>query len=580
MSDRMYSRGPDAEGLWISSSRDIGLAHRRLSIIDLSDAAVQPMTDGSSGYQIVFNGEIYNFRELREELQRSGVRFNSLSDTEVILRLYMHLGNEAFGKLRGMYAISIWNPKDRSLVLARDPYGIKPLYYSLSKGIFRFASQVKALKGLSGGPSDPAPAGHVGFFLLGSVPEPWTLHSEILALKPGHLMTVSEAGLIGPTKFANVTDVLLSALQESTPSSREEALSILKNSLEDSVIQHLTSDVPIAVFLSGGLDSSYIAEVGSRYNEKIMAVTIGFRDFVGTSQDETGDAERFAKRIGIRHHCSIIEKNRFLENFDSIIESMDQPSIDGINTWFVANQTKNAGFKVALSGVGGDELLASYNTFKRIPAIKRWYKIAFGSQAREGRSEMMTFLVRIFGKKKYLSLFEYGGSLESVYFMTRSLFHHSEITPLLTPGQIIEGLAKLKLMESMREFSALPESQSSRISISAAQRLAITSLESGWYLRNQLLRDADWAGMANSVEIRTPFVDFFLLRRVVSQIRSFPDLTKNEVLLSASSRLSKFYSPRPKTGFTVPVYKWLADNKKYRDYDLKGWATLVYSRFA
>ena len=255
--DAMAARGPDGLGLWLSPRNDAGLGHRRLAIIDLSEAAAQPMTSSDGRYVIVFNGEIYNYRDLRADLERQGHGLRSHSDTEVLLALYARDGTAMFPKLRGMYAFAIWDERERHLLLARDPYGIKPLYYSEHRGVLRFASQVKALEAAGTVPLDLDPAGLVGFLLWGSVPEPLTLRRSIRALPAGHFVEVKEGRVLPPRAHFRFED---------PPPT--EGIDVIA-ALDDSIRAHLVSDVPVGVFLSAGLDSALITALMRRHRGRL-----------------------------------------------------------------------------------------------------------------------------------------------------------------------------------------------------------------------------------------------------------------------------------------------------------------------
>src|SRR5712692_1227746 len=368
--DAMRLRGPDGSGAWWTKDRRCGLGHRRLAIIDLSGRASQPMTSEDGCSVVVFNGEIYNYPELRVELEAEGARFRTTSDTEALLHLYARRGAEMVHRLRGMFAFAIWDEARRGLFLARDPYGIKPLYTANDGWTFRFASQVKAL--LAGGyvSRDPEPAGLVGFHLFGSVPEPFTLYRDVRALPAGHTQWVDAAGPREPKPFTNFAEVLSSGASNPTPAA--ELPERVRAGVLDSVRAHLLADVEVGIFLSAGVDSGALLglmrDVGQR---EIRAITLAFEEFRGTSEDEAPLSARVCEHYGARHIVKRLSKREFFEDLPAILEAMDQPSIDGVNTWFVAKAAKEAGLKVALSGLGGDELLGGYPSFLDLPRWRR-----------------------------------------------------------------------------------------------------------------------------------------------------------------------------------------------------------------
>src|SRR5947199_7685080 len=279
--EAMLARGPDGAGLWMSADERTGLAHRRLAIIDLSDAGAQPMATADARLHITFNGEIYNYRELRRELEARGYRFQSNFDTEVLLHLYADRGADMVHAVRGMYAFAIWDEREKDLFLARDPFGIKPLYYADNGEVLRFASQVKAL--LKGGAVDtaPEPAGSVGFLVWGSVPEPYTLYKGIRSLPAGAYVRATRAGRVSITRFFDIGDEFRRA-ECAQSASVLNAWEILKEASADTVRHHLVSDVPVGLFLSAGLDSTTMAGLASmQANTTLNAITLGFREFDG-----------------------------------------------------------------------------------------------------------------------------------------------------------------------------------------------------------------------------------------------------------------------------------------------------------
>jgi len=365
----MTARGPDGEGHWTSDDGRVGLAHRRLAIIDLSDAGAQPMVyrpGGAAGpaYHITYNGEIYNFRALRAELEAEGARFQSESDTEVLLHLYHRDGAGMVERLRGMFALAIWDEARRGMLLARDPFGIKPLYYADDGRSLRIASQVKALHAGGRAGSGVNAAGHVGFFLMGVVPEPHTLYADIKALPAGSTLWVDENGPAAPRRYYD-----LAARLRQPP---EITATDLREALLDSVRHHFVSDVEVGVFLSAGLDSTTLTGLASEIKgAELRTLTLAFDEYTGTAQDEAPLARRVADLYGTRHHEVRLQADEFAAERDNLLTAMDQPTVDGVNVYFVARAAAQAGLKVVLSGTGGDELFAGYNVFERVPATHR-----------------------------------------------------------------------------------------------------------------------------------------------------------------------------------------------------------------
>jgi len=549
--DAMRSRGPDGSGAWWSVDRRCGLGHRRLSIIDLSDRASQPMTSEDGGLVVVFNGEIYNYPELRVELEAEGVRFRTTSDTEVLLHLYTRYGAEMVLRLRGMYAFGIWDTARRGLFLARDPYGIKPLYTANDGRTFRFASQVKALLAAGHVSRDPEPAGIVGFHLYGSVPEPFTLYRDVRSLPAGHTQWVDAAGAREPKSFANIAEVLAIGAEKPIPVA--ELSELVRTGVFDSVRAHLLADVEVGVFLSAGVDSGALLglmrDAGQR---EIRAITLAFDEFLGTPEDETPLAAHVCEQYGARHIVRRLSEQEFFGDLPAILEAMDQPSIDGVNTWFVSKAAKEAGLKVVISGLGGDELLGGYPSFSDLPRWRRHFGLlaaipGLGLLARKFIGRLAPGFSRL--RPKALGILELSGSWAGTYLLRRGLFLPHELPEVMDPEIAREGLRQLK---PLRRLSAIltpdPISDNARV----------CALESAHYMRNQLLRDTDWAGMAHSLEIRVPLVDFTLLATLA---RAIPGLTpgagKAALAKAPTSPLPSEIVTRAKTGFNVPTGAWM-----------------------
>jgi len=551
--DAMIARGPDGAGEYWSADGRLGLGHRRLAILDLSDRGAQPMASASGRYRVVFNGEIYNFPDLRRGLEEQGIGFGSRSDTEVLLYLYERHGERMVEHLRGMYAFSIWDETAQTLFLARDPYGIKPLYVADDGWTFRFASQVKAL--LAGGriPREAEPAGVVGFHLWGSVPEPFTLYRGIRALPAGHTQLVDRGGPHPPRPFASVSGLLGQGAGQVLPSG--DPADLLRPALLDSVRAHLLADVEVGLFLSSGIDSGAILGLmRDAGQEKITAITLAFDEFRGTGDDETSGAAEMAARYGARHVMRHVDEAEFHGDLPAILAAMDQPTIDGINTWFIAKAAREAGLKVALSGVGGDELLAGYPSFTDIP---RWAALLRLPSAVPGLPTLFRSAVAALAPTrmppKAAGLLHYGGSWHGAFFLRRALLLPFELDEVLDPDTIAEGLRRL---DPLGQVAAADPVRSG----SASTRIA--AMESSFYLRNQLLRDVDWAGMAHSIEIRTPLVDSELLRRVAPLTARFSGRAgKLALARSPSLPLPDRLMQKSKTGFSIPSSTWLMAGK-------------------
>lgn len=548
--DRMISRGSDGAGLWLSPNRRVGLAHRRLAIIDLTDAGAQPMKSGDGRYIITFNGEIYNYKSLREKLFNAGYQFKSHCDTEVLLHLYDFRGADMVRDLRGMFAFAIWDNQKKDLFLARDPNGIKPLYYANEGGSFRFASGVKAL--LAGGAisREPDRAGQAGFYLTGSVPEPFTTFRAIRSLPAGTSLRITPRGAGAPNSYQTIANIYHEAAREIFVSGQADRFERARTALLDSVRSHLVADVPVGAFLSAGVDAgALVGLMRDAGADNIQTVTLAFEEFRGRHDDEAPLAAEIAAHYQTQHSTRLISADEFRGDLPKIIDAMDQPSTDGINSWFVSKAAREVGLKVAISGLGGDELVGGYPSFSDIP---RWRQRVRPLSRMPGLGVALRKLGPIcFGSRvspKAFGLIEYGGTTAGAYFLRRGLFMPWELGAVMGRGASREGLASLNLLDHIKQH--IPPGP-------VGDFAKIATLESSLYMRNQLLRDTDWASMAHSLEVRVPLVDVPLLRAMVPLTRQAPG-NEGKALLAAAPRtpLPKAILERRKTGFAIPVGRW------------------------
>jgi len=557
--DAMTARGPDGHGLYRDPEGRLLLGHRRLSIIDLSEAAAQPMTSEGGDAVIVFNGEIYNYRQLREEL-RPNAGFRTESDTEVLLQLYRTEGIDGMRRLRGMFAFALWDRESCVLTLARDPHGIKPLYYCDEGGTFRFASSVRAL--VRGGrvSRDVDPEGVLGFLAWGSVPEPATLFRRVRSLPAGCTLQVKEGEVGSPRRYWSVAEVYATRAEPLPPSEVDRQV---EAQVRDSVRLHLVADVPVGAFLSGGLDSAVLVGLASRaHPEPIRTVTLGFGEFRGRAEDEAPDAEEVARHFGTRHTTLTVSWDDVRSAMDCFLSAMDQPSVDGLNVYWVSWAVKQAGLKVALSGLGGDELFGTYPSYRSYPRLRR---VGFLGRL-PGADLALAGLGRIMKRRR--EKIRYLGRAvarpATTYHLLRGLFTPREIRQLLSPdlwqAGRVEAVIDRPVTEALQPRPAGPWAE-------------VATAEQSLYMRNQLLRDADWASMAHSLEVRVPLVSAHLTESL------------GPVLAAWRGRLGKLplgRAPRPalpphllhrrKTGFTLPLQRWVgSDHERGRALELPGW---------
>jgi len=563
MSRHMIRRGPDGEGTWLEASGKVGFVHRRLSIIDVSERAAQPMQTEDGRLVVTFNGEIYNYRELRDDLVARGYRFRTTSDTEVLLHLYDALGPAMVERLRGMFAFALFDTLNRSLFLARDGYGIKPLYYADDGAGITFASQVKSLLASGRIRREIDPAGVVGFHLLGSVPEPFTWCRSIKALPAGTTLIVVEGGAPKQAAYFSVAKTFAEAEAAGGTdwkNDRSAGVNAIHASLADSVRHHLVADVPVGLFLSAGVDSGALLGLMRDATDGIIeTVTLGFDEFEGAQEDEAPLAARVAERYGARHSRRGVSRQEFLDDLPAILDAMDQPSIDGLNTWFVSKAAREKGLKVAISGLGGDELFAGYPSFRDVPrAINSLGRIGNRPNGSSWLSPMVSGAERLLGNKldpKVAALIRYGGNYPGAYLVRRGVFMPEEISDILdekTARDGLEALAPLALIGgSLDNGPATPYGR-------------VATLEAQFYMRNQLLRDTDWSSMAHSLEVRVPLVDTHLLREVVPILAAGEAAKHGKAALASAPNtpLPKEIRSRAKTGFTTPIANWLKSDHR------------------
>lgn len=573
MTTSMYRRGPDAEGIWPAPG--VVLGHRRLAILDLDARSNQPMVSKDGRHVIVFNGEIYNFRELRTALAADGVRFRTTSDTEVLLTLFAREGERMLLRLRGMFAFAIWSTQTRELFLARDPYGIKPLYYMHTTQGLLFASQVKTLLASGWVSKEPEPAGLAGFYLWGSVPEPWTLYRNVFALPAGHWLRVRNGVMEAPVCWYDIRQHWRGQRRLPSPSSgplhhllsegngKEKQLSAacswkesqhlqeqVRQEARDSVRAHLVADVPVSVFLSGGIDSGTVAGLAAELGAQVEGITIGFEEFAGSYDDEVPVARSIAAHYGLMHYVRRVTRAEFEQDLPSILDAMDQPSVDGINTWFASKAAAERGYKVVLSGVGGDELFCGYPSFRQIPRMAALGRLASAIPGVRGSLRpTCAWLARRSAQPKFGAIPDFLDSVEGNYFLRRSLFLPGELPSLMGKDLAHEGLARL---------GGTPPGMAWANARDGAT--AVGLLESTHYLRNQLLRDSDWASMGHSLELRTPLVDVKLLEALGPYVSRFASgIGKTMLARSPEPPLPDAVIRRRKIGFGLPMAQWLSE---------------------
>jgi asparagine synthase (glutamine-hydrolysing) len=571
MTAALRHRGPDEDGFLVNDPRAPGLAlgMRRLSIIDLPGGH-QPAWNEAKDVAVIYNGEIYNYRELRERLTSLGHTFSTQSDTEVLVHAWEEWGEDCLPELRGMFAFALLDLRKRYatsplLFLARDPLGIKPLYYTQTADGFLFASEVRALlaRGDAGVSKEISPDALTAYLLFGSVSEPVTLLEGVFSLPPGHRMLLYVPERRRTPRARPWWDLMRSpaARDPRKPRTFEAAAARVRPLLEDAVRAHLIADVPVGLFLSSGMDSGAIAAIAGKLKPNIWSFTLSFP---GTSYDEAPLARAVAKACGTQHREIALDGDGMLGRLDEAIGALDQPTMDGINTYFVSWAAREVGLKVALSGLGGDELFAGYRTFENVPRLERLIRTAWFAPApvRRALAPILRTLIgnraSSDGARKVIDAWIAPDALPHPYFFTRTLFPVAELPRLIEPrfrpstvnadGVTLEPtwVGRLERMsDTARKLEPIA---------------AISWLEMRSYMVNTLLRDTDSVSMGQSLEVRVPLLDTPLVEFVSTlpdAARQRPGTQKALLAEAIGDVLPKQVLAQRKRTFTLPWKEWL-----------------------
>ncbi len=548
-------RGPDDSGtVTLRNSTagevEIGLGNRRLAILDLSPLAHQPMHDPETGNWIVYNGEIYNFRDVRKELESAGATFVSHSDTEVVLKAYARWGEACLGKFRGMFAFAIWDARQHRLFLARDPMGIKPLYYAQAGACFLFASEVRTLLGTGLLQRRIDHAGLINYLTFGSAYDPLTLIEGVHALPAGHSLSWKDGTLHASRYWDLVGDEAGSgqvAVQQSARD-RHHAEELLQPVLEEAVRMQLVSDVPVGVFLSGGIDSSALVSILSRGGFRPSTFSIVFKE---ADFSEAQHSRAVAAKFRTDHHEISVSQADVLAAIPDALRAMDLPTMDGVNTFFVSREARRAGVKVALSGLGGDEIFAGYSSFRSVPRMQRFASF-WNHLPRLARGSLAAALAGVTSdsdqNRKLRSLISGNGRILHPYFLTRMLF---------TPNQRDVLFPKPRAGASAEAAESLQSSLRRAFSLDPVNQ--VSYLESRCYMLNTLLRDADFMSMSHGLEVRVPLIDHQLARTVLALPGAWKlnHTTKKLLVGALEGSLPEEIVHRAKRGFTLPFEHWM-----------------------
>jgi asparagine synthase (glutamine-hydrolysing) len=535
MQQALHHRGPDDRGLYISPQRQAGLAHTRLSILDLSAAGHQPMSTVDGRYWITFNGEIYNFQQLRHQLQEQGEQFQSQTDTEVILKLYQRQGERCLQQLRGMFAFAIWDEWEQTCFIARDPLGIKPLYYWRSGSTLVFASELRAVLASKFPTVQLSATGLYGYLLNGYVSEPYTLIENIQCLPAGHWLRWHPER---PLEVSQYWQIQFTPEPMTVAAAQEKVRAVLV----DSIKHHFVSDVPVGLFLSGGIDSTAVVALARQtQTQQLKTYSIAFAE---DQWNEGTIARRVAAHFDTNHTEFMMTAAIAQELFAKFLASVDQPSVDGFNTFCVSQIAAQDGTKVVLSGLGGDEFFGGYRSFQTIPkmvqAAKRLQPFAAVTVPLGLGVESFSPSPRL---KRLGDFLQQSPTTAAAYNSFRGIFSHREAC----------AIAKSYVPEG-----SLPERQAT-VFLENLPSLAdeVSLLELSRYMRNQLLRDSDVMSMTWGLELRVPLVD----RVAAESIFSIPSVIRlapgKKLLIQALPELPDWVVNRPKQGFTFPFQQWL-----------------------
>ena len=533
MCDIQKHGGPDDEGFFVSEQDSLVLGHRRLSLLDLSQAGHQPM-QWQGRYTISFNGEIYNFQELKNELQTRGHVFANHTDTEVILAAYAQWGLQSFAKLKGMFAFALWDNYTKELLLVRDASGIKPLYYSIHDNVIIFASEIRAFQ-TSESSNQANPHWPVFMLAYGHLPEPVTTLKAVKPLPKGcvikyHLPTATwNLQLFKHYSYSN--NVL----------SYFEACTAIGATLHNAVKCHLIADAPIGVFLSGGIDSGIIASLASQEKrEQLHSLSLYFKE---PEFSEKPYQDILVNQLHCKSHQYLLQETEFEERLPQVLAAMDMPSCDGINTWFISKAAKEQGLKAVLSGIGADELFGGYPSFSRISIAEQIQKMP-DLLLKTGRNSNKKKLNRL----SYLAM----EGIKGTYLFLRGHFTVQEIARQL-------NMDEKEVWDILNESPMLPD-----VSNLSTKNQA-SWMELNLFMQNQLLRDVDAMGMAHGIEIRVPFLDDDFMQLVLSihpSIKYRGKIPKALLIDSFKNLLPKPIWDRPKMGFSFPFKSWM-ENSSY-----------------
>jgi len=531
MQRAMAHRGPDGHGSWASPDGHASLGHARLAVLDLSSAGQQPMTVDGGRLAITFNGAIYNFRELRHRFEQRGMAFATGSDTEVILRAYDVYGDACVDHLRGMFAFALWDEQSRRCLLARDRLGIKPLYYALSPRRLVFGSETRTVVASGLVPPDLDAQAAFDYFRTGSVAEPRTLHAAVRCLAPGHV-AVWQDGQFTVRRYWQ--------LQFDEATAGDDGVAATRAVLIDAVQHHFVSDVPVGVFLSGGIDSTALLALAAKAGHpNLQAFTMALP---GTPGDESGLAARTARHYGVPHAVHNVNAEGAHQLLQDTMRAMDQPSIDGMNTLAIAQFARRQGMKVMLSGLGADELFGGYPSWRGVPRLASWHRRLAAVGPVQAMAARVLARASDPRSRRLGDLLASRPGFTAAYQAYRGIFTRTEARQL-----------------TQHYVGSVPaaDQDASESKDDASPGDTVSRLEFTRYLRNQLLRDSDVMSMACGVELRLPYLDPLVVD-TVTRIGTPKRLAPGKALLiKAVPEIPSWVVDQPKRGFMFPIDNWL-----------------------
>jgi len=539
MCNAMRHGGPDDEGFFVSPDGAICFGHRRLSLLDLSQAGHQPMSANEEKAWICFNGEVYNFLEIRKELEALGHVFKSGTDTEVILKSYLQWGTSCFARFNGMFAFALADLSKQKVFLVRDAAGIKPLYYSINENSLFFASEVKAFKQVTNGFGEN-PDWKMLLLAFGHIPEPYTTLKNVFSLAKGHYLEYNLS-----SKNAAIHQFRSLGFQNTSIKNKDEALKIIREKLEAAVSRHLISDAPIGLFLSGGIDSSLLTLLAAKsIKEQLHTLSVTFNE---EKYSEKIYQQAIIDKVKCKHQFYNVSAKELDTNFAKLLAAYDQPSNDAINSWFISKCAHDNGLKAVLSGLGSDEVFGGYPSFKRAPSLLGFQKLP-GFLLETAKLSPDNRLQRL----QWLKIKNSTG----MYLAIRGFFSPLEISRILgmDSDEVIKKIAGLQFQPQQKDIE---------------KDEYACWLEFNRYMQNQLLKDSDYMSMQHGLELRVPFLDQDFLDAVFSIDRQLlykhGGIPKQLLVDAFKSTLPEIIWNRNKMGFSFPFQEWLGKIGIVRD---------------